>query len=189
MVEMTEQMKCPKPEIAAYVDGELGASDELALEMHIAGCGVCAAELNLQKQIFCALDMALDAPDEIEIPEDFAKIVATNAESNVRGLRSPRERWRALAVVVGLLALVVVGLGAESANAFTEIGTIADQVVAVGGFFARSVHDFGVATAVIFRSVFQQVLFRSAFPAIAVGAFFVFSFVFLSRLMHRHGRS
>src|SRR5215207_7269746 len=87
---------CPRIEIAAYVDGELSPREEFDLEMHFAVCETCSAELNEQKKLLYALDFALENEDEIELPENFTKVVVATAESNVKGLRCPRERNRAL---------------------------------------------------------------------------------------------
>jgi anti-sigma factor RsiW len=44
-------------DIAAYLDGELLATREMALETHFAGCSPCAEELNLQKNLLRHLDL------------------------------------------------------------------------------------------------------------------------------------
>ena len=91
-----EERECPRADIAAYIDGELTPREELALELHLAACPDCTGELNLQKQMLRALDCGLKDRTEIELPKNFAKTVATRAESNVSGLRSKEERFRAL---------------------------------------------------------------------------------------------
>ncbi len=69
---------CPKSEIAAYIDGELSPRQELDLELHLAACRSCAEELNEQKKLLCALDFALEDESEIELPENFTKVIVTN---------------------------------------------------------------------------------------------------------------
>ena len=70
---------CPTGEIAAYIDGELSPREELDLEMHFAVCRLCAAELNEQKKLLCALDFALEDEREIELPENFARVIVAAA--------------------------------------------------------------------------------------------------------------
>ena len=89
---LTTENECPRTELAAYIDGELSPREALELEMHLAVCQDCAAELNEQKKLLCALDFVLESERKIELPADFTKIIVTKAQSNVSGLRSPRER-------------------------------------------------------------------------------------------------
>ncbi len=183
------QTACPRSEIAAYIDGELSPREELDLEMHFVVCAVCAGELNEQKKLLCVLDFALDSKDEIELPENFTKIVVANAESNVKGLRCPRERSRALFVCAALFLMVIFGLGAETSKTVETFSNVGEQFLAVGGFFVRLIHDVTLATTVILRSLCLQFVFKSAITAAALGIFFFLSLLIFSRLMSRHKRS
>jgi anti-sigma factor RsiW len=185
-----DQEICPRSEIAAYLDGELAPSEELDLEMHFAVCPSCRAELNEQKKLLCALDLALEEePAEMELPEDFTRVVVTNAESKVKGLRCPRERTRAFLVCAALFVLIVFGLGPETSKIFAALGAIGDQFVAVGGFFVHLVHHVTVAATVILRSLCGQFIFKSVIAAVGLGVFFILSLLLLSRLvLQRHNR-
>jgi len=179
---------CPRTEIAAYIDGELTSREEFDLELHFAGCDVCAGELNEQKKLLCALDFALDDRDEFELPENFTKVVVANAESNVKGLRCPRERNRALLVFAALGLFVFLGLGAETSKTFAAAGAITEQLFAVGSFIVHFVHDIAVATTVIFRSLCLQFVFKSAISAGLLGICFIVSLFIFSRLLSRLNR-
>ena len=176
---------CPRTEIAAYIDGELSPREELDLEMHFAACSMCLAELNEQKKLLCALDFALEDKEEIELPENFTRVVVANAESHVQGLRCPRERNRALIVCAALFLLVLFGLGAETSKTFETFGSITEQLLIVGGFFVHLIHDITIATTVIFRSLCLQFVFKSAISAGLLGICFVASLLIFSRLMSR----
>ncbi len=182
------QTDCPRSEIASYIDGDLDPREELDLELHFAGCPTCLVELNEQKKLLCALDFALENEDEIELPENFTKVVVANAESNVQGLRCPRERNRALLVCVALFGLIFIGLGAETSKTFASFGTVTEKFIAVGGFFVHLVHDISIAAAVIFRAFSLQFVFKSTISAALLGICFVVSFLIFSRLMSRHRR-
>lgn len=182
------QISCPRSEIVAYIDGELNPHEELDLELHFAICSTCAEELNEQKKLLCVLDYALDNKDEIELPKNFTKIVVVNAESNVKGLRCPRERNRALIVCTALFLLVIFGLGAETSKTVETLSNIGEQFLAVGGFFVHLVHDITIAATVILRSLCLQFVFKSAITAAAIGIFFVLSLLIFSRLVSRHRR-
>jgi anti-sigma factor RsiW len=67
--------ECPRAELAAYIDGELLPREEIELERHLAGCGVCKFELNEQKRLLFALDFALEDEKDFELPANFAKVV------------------------------------------------------------------------------------------------------------------
>jgi anti-sigma factor RsiW len=182
------QTDCPRIEIAAYIDGELSPREEFDLELHFAGCQTCAVELNEQKKLLCALDFALENEDEIELPENFTKVVVTNAESNVQGLRCPRERSRALFVCAALFLVVFLGLGAETSKTFATMGAVTEQLFSVGGFLIHFIHDITVAATVIFRSFCLQFVFKSAASAFVVGIGFIVSLLIFSRLILRRSR-
>ena len=182
------QSGCPRIDLAAYIDGELSPREEIDLELHLAGCPTCAAELNEQKKLLCALDSALEHEDEIELPENFTKVVVANAESNVQGLRCPRERNRALLVCAALFVLIFIGLGAETSNILAAFGTVTEKFIAVGSFFVHLVHDISIAAAVIFRAFSLQFFFKSTISAGLLAICFVVSFLIFSRLMSRHRR-
>lgn len=179
---------CPRAEIVAYVDGELNPREEMDLEMHLAVCEICAAELNEQKKLLCALDFALDDRDEIELPDNFTKVVVANAESNVKGLRCPRERNRALKVCAVLFSILSLILGVETAQTFASFSAVSEQLLAVGGFFVHLIHDITVAATVILRSFCLQFVFKSAVSILLLGLCFVVSFLIFSRLMLRFRR-
>src|ERR1041385_5176048 len=127
---------CPSEDISSYIDGELLPKQELELEMHFAGCEICAAEFNLQKKFLIALDQALEGEKEIDLPSNFTKVVVANAESRVDGLRRPSERFNALFVCSALFVFVLFTLGAESGKVFEGFFAVFEKVAAVGAFMA-----------------------------------------------------
>ncbi len=90
---MTSAEKCPRTEaLSALVDDELGASDRVALDTHVAGCALCApvlAELRQLRTSFAALPKA--APGV-----DFAPLVDRRIAA-AAGIPKPKaqpQRWR-----------------------------------------------------------------------------------------------
>ena len=61
---------CPRPEITAYLDGDLSPREEFDLDLHFAGCAACTDELNQQKKLLCALDFALEEQYGISRTDD-----------------------------------------------------------------------------------------------------------------------
>ncbi len=177
---------CPRVDIAAYLDGELDPAAEIGLERHIAECAVCREELNEQKRLTFALDSALEGDDQIAIPENFAKVVTTNAECKVEGLRCPVERSRALLVSVLLGLIVLVGVAADSKSEFGFVGAAADRMLAVASFFLHMTKDLAVATSVILRSVCPNTLFKSAISFGAVLLTVVVSIIFVAKFLRQN---
>jgi hypothetical protein len=141
-------------DIAAYLDGELSADQEMSLDLHFAECADCNGELNLQKQLLLGLDQGLKYGVDIELPPDFAKVVVANAESTVAGLRRPRERFNALFICggLGLFVLLSFGVGAGTSLFF-------EQASAVASFIGHFFYDVFVGVVVILRAAVSP--FRS----------------------------
>lgn len=175
---------CPRPEIAAYLDGELAPSGELELEQHFAACRSCSAELNEQKKILCAIDCAFDK--NFELPADFTKNVVIKAESSVKGLRCPKERSNALLVCTVLFLLTILSLGSEAETVFSAFAVFFEQIWTVGGFAAHLVYDVAFGLTVILRSLGHRFIFNSVF---VLGAAAGFVSVFLYACSHLSLRS
>ena len=186
--DLTTEKSCPREEIAAYVDGEIAPREELELELHFSGCKICADELNSQKKLLCALD-SICCEKEIELPENFTKVIVTTAESNVSGLRRPQERRAALFICAALFLLVLIGLGGERESAFGTFTTFAEQFATVAGFAAHLVYDISVGLAIIMRALSNQLVFNSAITFFLIAVFFIVSVLTLSRLVTRFNRA
>lgn len=179
---------CPHEEIAVYLDGELTPAAEIALEKHFAECKACLTELNLQKEMLSVFDFAFDEKSEIELPENFAKVVATTAESKVSGLRSKKERSLALFFCSAMFLAVMLGLGAETGKLFAVFKTFAEQVVAVLGFVFHFIYGAAIGFSIILKFLSQQIVFNSAASFLIILAAFFVSFVALSRMIARSDR-
>jgi hypothetical protein len=189
MKQQTAQLNelCPLTEIAAYIDGELAPREELELELHFAACKTCADELNSQKKLLCALDSFRPAKDDIELPEDFTKVVVTTAESKVSGLRRPQERRTALYVCIGLFLLFVVG--GEAQALFGSLKIVGEQIVVGATFVFHFIYDVTVGVTILLRSLSNQLVFNSAVSLFVITVVFLISLLMLSRLVTRHNRA
>ncbi len=177
---------CPRADIAAYLDGELDPATEIVLERHVAECSVCRDELNEHKRLTFALDSALERDVQIAIPENFAKVVTTNAECKVEGLRCPVERSRALLVSLLLGLIVIIGVAADSQSGIGFVGAAADRTLAVASFFLHVIKDLAVATSVILRSVCPNTLYNTAVSIGAVLLTVFVSVVFLAKFLRQN---
>jgi hypothetical protein len=180
------QCSCPRVEIAAYVDGEISPREELELEMHFANCKICAEELNSQKKLLCALDSFCMNEREIELPENFTKVIVTTAESNVSGLRRPQERRKALFICSALFLLVLVGLGSEPNAIPGTFWKFAEQFLAVGSFVVHLIFDIAVGISIVLRFLGHHFVFSSAAMFGFIAVLFVISLLTLSRLVLRY---
>lgn len=182
------QDPCPSPEISAYIDGELSADQELRLELHMAGCRLCADDLNLQKNFLNALESSLDEK-EIELPNNFTKTVVTHAESHVAGLRHPSERRRAAVVFVALILFAGVALGGNIGPAFSTAASIAEKIIAVVDSIGHFCYDIALGSVIVVRSIVAGFIFESGITAAIFLLVFVMSLLLSSRLLFRFHRT
>lgn len=178
---------CPRAEIAAYLDCELAPREELMLEGHLTTCEICRTELNAQKKLLSALDFALEEEKaEIEIPKDFAKVVAVRAESNVSGLRDRDERSRAIFLSASLIFLVVAGLGgAETEKVLAASGAIFEQVVAIVTFAGHMTFDFALGVVIIVRSLSNMSAVNEILAFAIIAGILIVLWMALTRLFGR----
>jgi len=175
-----EKFCSQRSEIAAYIDGELSPTEEIALESHIANCAECRKELNEQKKLLCVLDFALEDEKKFELPENFTRVVVANAESKVSGLRRPQERFTAFFVCAALFLLVIIGLGSETEAVFKTFADFSEQFLVVINFVFRFFYDIAFGTAIILRSISLHLFFNStASLALTVGLLFFSLFALL----------
>jgi anti-sigma factor RsiW len=180
---------CERNLVAAYVDGELDADLTLLLEDHFEGCADCRGELRVHRLFVCELDAALTGNDEIPVPADFSRMVATRATTDMRGVRTPSEHRKALTICV-ILALG--GFALLGATALNSVFMIAEKFVAtvlgLVGFVATAVYDTAAGLVVISRVVSRKFIIEtgSLWPMVVLLAFGV---LILSRLISHYHRS
>lgn len=150
-------IECLSDEIAAYIDGELEPQRELELEMHMADCAFCRSELNEQKRFLRELDASLKGENDLVLPDDFTRLIVTNAESNVSGLRRPGERFNAFFICAGLALFVLFAIGPDASAMAAGLSQVMDQSLAVGGFFGHLVYSLFLGVVIILRSTAAQV--------------------------------
>ena len=169
-------------DVAAYLDGEL---DDAALEVfegHVKTCAGCAQELRTQRQLLCTLNRAFEESGAFELPQDFARLVATHAESDVTGLRGRGERRRAFKVcaVLALLSFALLGAASRAtvfqpARSFLRIaGSLLDLVW-------KTIYDAGTGASVIVRLVVRAI----ALSPYGLGLFLILAFIIAISLLPR----
>jgi hypothetical protein len=184
--EFVPTKECPIDEIAAYIDGELSPAHEIELEFHFSMCPSCVEQLNLQKQFLCDLDSSLKEDHPIELPDDFAKVIATRAESSVSGLRRPAERYNALFVCAAVLLFFLFATGANASRAVDGGGKAIDQAAVILGFFGHLVYSIFFGIAVILRTFAGQITFD---PWAAAFLILISSSILFAISRHRTGKT
>lgn len=139
-------------EIFACLDGELTADEELRLEVHLAACPACRDEFNLQKKLLNVLSSAVTSGDDLVLPENFAKVVVANAESNVSGIRKPRELGVSVMISAAILfvAVVIAVIGGFSFGGF---GPLLEKAGAVLLALFHLFYSFALGVSVMIRSL------------------------------------
>lgn len=179
-------------ETAAYLDGELDARDQVLFEAHLDECRSCTVELQEQRRLLCALDFALGTDDPgVDLPRDFARTVAANAESDMSGLRNRVEHASALRLCFGLAIAVFTLLGSATlyATISTPIKAFARSFVMILGFVWNAVYDAGVGAAVILRALGRRLIFESHPISLIALLLFAIAIALLPRLIARYHRA
>ena len=177
---------CRTADISAYLDAEMSPSEEIDFELHLAECKSCVGELNRQKELLYILDSTLQS-DDIELPENFTKVVVTNAESSVKGLRRRSEWLNAMFVCCGLLFFGLFALGADASRSFGYPLRIFDRVAAVVAFFGHLTYDIAVGVVVVLRTVTSETASNTAASLVVAVSLFL-AVAVIARQVHRHYR-
>lgn len=180
---------CPRTELAAYIDGELSAREELELELHLASCKLCAAEINQQKRLLQALDFALEGEREFKLPENFTRVVVANAESKVSGLRSAKERFNAVFVIAALFLVFLLGIGSEIKSVAAAFVHFGEQFLTVAAFTAHLIYNVAVGASILLRSFGAHLVYNSSGATGFAFIFFAASLFALSRFINRSNQS
>ena len=181
---------CVGEDVAAYLDGELAGAAIAAFESHVAECSECASELRRQRQLVCTLDAAFGVSKTFELPPEFTRVIATHAETDLRGLRHKTERRRAaqLCAMLALAAFALLGAASgawvfQPARNFLQLFTrISELVWQTTSGVTQSV---GIILRVLARSAAASLYF---WPTL-IGLTLIVALSLLSRLIGRHHRT
>jgi anti-sigma factor RsiW len=160
---MQHNSNCRSEEIVAYLDGELDASSLARLEQHFEACAQCVAELRAQRGLHQELNFALMEEPMLELPKNFAQVVAARAQSDMSGVREPLERRRALQLCAMLVAVSFMLLGgtALGESVLAPLRAVWKVGVSLLGFFGHALYDAGASVAVISRGLTGRLLSQS----------------------------
>lgn len=182
---------CKTEEITAYLDGELEAAVRARLEEHLIVCQSCSVELETQRWLLSELDVALMDDASVEMPVNFAQVVAVRAQADLSGVRERRERRRAVRLCAALAALSIALLGgaAVTETIFAPLRGVWHGCAALINFLGHALYDAGAGLAVITRGISGHLVFESRATSIFVLLLFVSSLFMLRRLIARYHRT
>ena len=183
-----DKLDCRGEEIVAYLDGELEGRSLALFEDHLAECSRCAAELELERRLLNELDSALAKDASVEMPKNFAQVVAARAQSNMSGVRDNRERRRALGlcVLLGSVAVALLGGPAVRDSILAPLRAIWTGATALLGFLGHALYDAGAGLAIISRTLSGHLIFESRPFGLVVLLLFVAALFMLRRLIVRY---
>lgn len=182
---------CRSEEIVAYLDGDLDAEASGSLEEHLTMCSRCAGELKAQERLLRELNLVLAEDVCVEMPEDFARTVAARAQSDLSGVRAPRERRRALCLCATLAALAFMLLGGATLgeSIFSPLRSVWKCFAAIFNFLGHALYDLGAGLAVISRGIGGHMLFESRSLSLLVFLLFASALLMLRRLIIGYHRT
>lgn len=188
MAKVQEKI-CERNLIAAYVDGELDTDLTLLFEDHVEGCAACRAELRAHRLFVCELDAAMAESAEMPVPDDFSRMVAARAASDMSGVRTRSEHRKALTIcaVLALVGFTLLGAAARH-TVFTIAERFVGTVFSLIGFVGTAVYDTVAGFAVVFRVLSKKVIIESGSlgPLVALLALAI---LILSRLISNYHRT
>lgn len=191
MSEATPYSPCCKSEdIAAYLDGELDFASRALFEQHAKDCELCAAELREQRSLLCELDFALNDDPALCLPQNFAQVVAVQAQSDMSGMRGRAEHGRALRLSLALAIISFALVGATLGwSVMRPARLLARQAAGFFGFLGHAIYDAGAGFALISRAVGGHLIFESHIPGLLALLLLAVAVTLLPRLIVSYHRA
>jgi hypothetical protein len=181
---------CQRDQITAFVDDELDASQRAAFEKHVRGCEACAGELRAHRMFMRELDTALADRFELEVPADFARVVAVHAENDMRGVRNRSEHRRALryCIILGLIAFALLGV-ASSQSVLIKIQLFFKTSLGIVSLFGKTILDAVAGLSVLSRVFRGGLSSETGLTDIVALLLFAFAIGVLTLLLSRYRRT
>jgi hypothetical protein len=185
-----DQRDCQLEQIASYLDGELDHAECLLFEAHLKECSCCAAELIGQRSLLGALDSVLSTGSDLPLPKNFARIVATHAESDMSGLRERSEHGRALRLCAVLAATSLALLGvAARAYVIGFILAVGRPITAVFDLVWTTLYDAATGFTIISRVLSKSFAPGSQVEGLLAFILLAFAVLLLTRLIANYHRT
>ena len=187
---ITDKNICENDQIAAFVDDELEPARRSEFEQHVRGCDSCAAELRAHRTFMRELDTALAGRFDLEVPPNFAKVVAVHAENDMRGVRDRAEHRKALryCIVLGLVAFALLGV-ASSRAVLASIQSFFKAIFGIVSLFGKTIYDALAGFSVFARVLGRRLVGDAGLADLAALLVFAFAIGLLTLLISRYHRT
>jgi hypothetical protein len=178
-------------DVAAYLDGELDASDGTRFEQHTKTCGSCATALREQRRLLCVLDAAFgDSQQQLQLPANFTQVVKARAQSDMSSVRHRAERRRAFILCAGLAALSFALLGWQAWDElFAPLRAVAGVIETMFHMAANAVGEVIAGIALMLRVLGGQLLNEPGTFRTATYVILALAVVLLFRLIGNYHRT
>jgi len=181
---------CEAEDVAAYVDGELSGGALTQFEDHLKTCAQCAAELRLQRQLLCTLDVAFNNSRSFALPQNFTRVVTARAESDLRGMRQKPERRRALKLCLALAVASFALMGAAARGIVVDpVRSFFRTTISVGHLCWEAAAGAGASALVVGRVIGRAVLASQYGLAFSLLLVLFLSICFLLILIAKYHRA
>jgi hypothetical protein len=186
----TDNNICQSDRIAAFVDDELEPAQRSAFEQHVRICDRCAAELRAHRSFMRELDTALAGRFDLEVPPNFAKVVAVHAENDMRGVRDATEHRRALryCIILGLVAFALLGV-ASSRAVLASVQSFFKAIFGIVSLFGKTIYDAMAGFSVLARLFWRGLIADVGLANVMALLLFAFAIVLLTLLISRYHRT
>ena len=154
------------------------------------GCEDCAVELRAHRIFMRELDTALADRFELEVPLDFARVVAVHAENDMRGVRNRSEHRRALryCIILGLIAFALLGV-ASSRSVLIKVQLFFKTSLGIVSLFGKTIFDAVSGLSVLSRVFRRGLSSETGVADIVALLLFAFAFGVLTLLLSRYRRT
>ena len=189
--DQQNRLACDSEKIVAYLDGDMDARVNERMERHFDECSGCAAELKAQKRLLREIEFALTDDESVELPANFAQVVARRAQADMSGVREKRERRRALflCAALALISFVLLGGAALSESVFAPLRAVWKAGTALFSFIGHALYDAGASLAVVSRGLSLRLLLESRFLGLLLLLLFASALFLLSRMISGYHRA
>ncbi|HEV2715887.1 MAG TPA: zf-HC2 domain-containing protein [Terriglobales bacterium] len=188
MSELKHNAGCQRDLVSAYLDDELGGVMLENFEAHLKNCSSCLTELRTQQQLLCTLDAAFSAG--FDLPDDFARIVKTRAESDIGGVRAKKEGRLALQLTIVLAVASFALLGTAWRESILQpLRTIARTILSLSELAWQTISNAATGLAVIARLSGQAIILNPHRLGLLLLFIFLLAVSLLPRLIVKYHRT
>lgn len=180
---------CNQNVIAAYVDSELDYNESILFEKHLEMCEECRTELTAHRLFMCELDSAMTHNADLPVPDNFSRLVAVRAISDMRGVRSKSEHKKAALFSIALALVAFTLLGTTASRSTLGLGRkLVGKIFGLAEFVWTTSYDTVASLTIVSRVLSRKFIVDSGSLGLLL-ALLAVAVVLLSRLISNYHRT